>query len=165
MICVFYVAVHGFARTLSYTGKGPFLSTALFARTSKTLSSHCHGNLTRYPRKQSDSVNWWTIAVLSINTGSGAVGDPPQLAAQISATSRSALGVITVSAPRRTALTGAMLACMARQLHELQLQQELALQEQHRLHQLQQHLMDETRILTMKPQSILGVGSSPTLPL
>ena len=71
-----------------------------------------------------------------------------------------------MSAPCRTALAGAMLACMARQLHELQLQQELALQEQHRLHQLQQHLMDEMRILAMKLQSIFCVGgdSSPTQP-
>ena len=70
-----------------------------------------------------------------------------------------------MSASCRTAFAGAMLACMARQLHELQLQQELALQEQHRLHQLQQHLMDEMRILAMKLQSIIGVGGdSPALP-
>ena len=54
---------------------------------------------------------------------------------------------------------------MARQLRELQLQQELLTQEQHRLQQLQQHLMDETRILAMKLQSIYHVGdSSPTYP-
>ena len=57
-----------------------------------------------------------------------------------------------------------MLAGMARQLHELQLQQGLLQQEQQRLQQLQQHFMDETRIFTMKLQSICGVGSPPTHP-
>ena len=69
-----------------------------------------------------------------------------------------------MSALRRTARTGAMLASMARQLRELQLQQELLTQEQGRLQQLQQQLMDETRLLTMRLQSAIGVGSSPALP-
>ena len=68
-----------------------------------------------------------------------------------------------MSAFRRTVF-GAMLACMARQLHELQLQQELLHQEQDRLQQLQQQLMDETRLLTMRLQAAIGVGSSPALP-